>query len=89
MQETCKGYSGDLELLAVPQASHFAAINAAKQTLLRWIEDRFERRPVDKRGCIESQLDSLLPLEHYQVRPNSFPLWAGESQWSYELPTAL
>ncbi|GFG07350.1 hypothetical protein IFM61392_04809 [Aspergillus lentulus] len=89
MQETCKSYPGDLELLAVPQASHFAAINAAKQTLLRWIEDRFEHQPVDKRGCTESQLDSLLPLEHYQVRSNSFPQWAGESQWSYELPTAL
>lgn len=89
MQETCKRYPGDLELLAVPQASHFAAINAAKQTLLRWIEDRFEHRPVDRHGCVESQLGSLLSLEYYQVRSNSFPLWAGESHWSYELPTAL
>ncbi|KAH3497121.1 hypothetical protein KXW24_002086 [Aspergillus fumigatus] len=89
MQETCKRYPGDPELLAVPQASHFAAINAAKQTLLRWIEDRFEHRPVDRHGCVESQLGSLLPLEYYQVRSNSFPLWAGESHWSYELPTAL
>ncbi|KAF7184591.1 hypothetical protein CNMCM7691_005775 [Aspergillus felis] len=88
-QDTCKSYPGDLELLAVPQGSHFAAINAAKQTWLRWIEDQFENRPVDKRGCIESQLDSLLPLEYYQVLSNSFPLWAGESRWSYELPTAL
>lgn len=89
MQETCKRYPGDPELLAAPQASHFAAINAAKQTLLRWIEDRFEHRPVDRHGCVESQLGSLLPLEYYQVRSNSFPLWAGESHWSYELPTAL
>ncbi|GFF23149.1 lipase 5 [Aspergillus udagawae] len=88
-QETCKSYPGDLELLTVPQGSHFAAINAAKQTWLRWIEDRFENRPVDKRGCTESKLDSLLPLEYYQVLSNSLPLWAGESQWSYELPTAL
>ncbi|KAE8419502.1 putative secretory lipase [Aspergillus pseudocaelatus] len=89
VQETFEMYPGDLELLSVPQGSHFSAINAAKQTWLRWIEDRFEQRPVAKRGYVESQLDSLLPLEHYQVLPNSFPLWAGESQWSYELPTAL
>ncbi|KAE8139265.1 putative secretory lipase [Aspergillus pseudotamarii] len=89
VQETCEIYPGDLELLAVPQGSHFSAINAAKQTWLRWIEDRFEQRPVARRGYVESQLDSFLPLEHYQALPNSFPLWAGDSQWSYELPTAL
>ncbi|KAF7587913.1 hypothetical protein BBP40_006536 [Aspergillus hancockii] len=89
VEETCKRYPGDLELLAVPQGSHFAVINAAKQTWLRWIEARFERQPVAKPGCVESQLDSLLPLEYYQALPNSFPLWAGKSQWSYELPTAL
>ncbi|OGM51262.1 secretory lipase [Aspergillus bombycis] len=89
VKKTCEMEPGDLELLAVPQGSHFAAINAAKQTWLRWIEDRFEQRPVSKRGCFESQLDSLLPVESYQALPKSFPLWAGESQWSYELPTAL
>ncbi|KAG5790988.1 hypothetical protein H9Q69_009956 [Fusarium xylarioides] len=26
------------------------------------------------------------PDDHYQHDPNSFPLWAGESQWAYELP---
>ncbi|KAF5866937.1 hypothetical protein ETB97_008743 [Aspergillus alliaceus] len=89
VEETCKRYPGDMELLTVPQGSHFTSINAAKQTWLRWIEDRFEHRPVAKAGCVESWLDSLLPVEHYQVLPNSFLMWAGEPQWSYELPTAL
>ncbi|KAE8381330.1 putative secretory lipase [Aspergillus bertholletiae] len=88
-QKTCQMFPGDLELLTVPRGSHFAAINAAKQTWLRWIEDRFEQRPVVKPGCTESQVKSLLPIESYQVLPNSFPLWAGAPQWSYELPTAL
>ncbi|EAW14629.1 putative secretory lipase [Aspergillus clavatus NRRL 1] len=64
-QEICKRYPADLELLAVRQGSHFAAINAAKQIWLRWIDNRFEHRRVDKPGCIESPLDSLLPLEYY------------------------
>ncbi|KAF9882741.1 hypothetical protein FE257_005332 [Aspergillus nanangensis] len=89
VEKTCRRYPGDMELLAVPKGSHFAAINAAKQSWLQWIENRFEYLPVAKRGCVQSQLDSFLPVDHYQKLPNSFPLWAGKSQWSYELPTAL
>ncbi|PLB50878.1 putative secretory lipase [Aspergillus steynii IBT 23096] len=87
--ETCKQYAADLEFLAVPEGSHFSAMSAARQTWLRWVEDRFEHRPVAKRGCVESQLDSLLPVENYQGLGNSFLQWAGEPKWAYELPTAL
>ncbi|RAL16170.1 putative secretory lipase [Aspergillus homomorphus CBS 101889] len=89
VEETCKRYPGDLELLAVAQGGHFSVLNAAKHTYLQWIEDRFEHRPLANRGCIETKLDSLLPPENYQPFPNSFPMWAGESQWAYEVPTAL
>ncbi|RAH84653.1 putative secretory lipase [Aspergillus japonicus CBS 114.51] len=88
-QETCNLYRGDLELLAVSEGGHFSAINAAKHTWLQWIEDRFEHRPLAKHGCVESQLDSLLPAQNYQVQANSFPMWAGEEQFAYEVPTAL
>ena len=88
-KETVKKYPGDLELLAVPGANHFAAMSAAKQTWLRWIEDRFENRPVAKRGYFESRLDSFLPLENYQIAPNSFAQWAGKPEWSYEVLTAF
>ncbi|OJK02136.1 hypothetical protein ASPACDRAFT_58504 [Aspergillus aculeatus ATCC 16872] len=89
VQDTCKLYAADLELLAVSQGGHFSAINAAKHTWLRWIEDRFDHRPLAKRGCVESQLDSLLPAENYQVQANSFPMWAGEERFAYEVSTAL
>ncbi|KAE8150846.1 putative secretory lipase [Aspergillus avenaceus] len=89
VEDTCQAYPGDLEFVTVPQGSHFSAISAAQQMWLRWIEGRFDNQPVAKAGCIESQLDSLLSSENYQVLPNSFLQWAGEPQWSYELPTAL
>ncbi|KAK1142052.1 hypothetical protein N8T08_008258 [Aspergillus melleus] len=88
-KETCKEYPGDLEVLVVPKGSHFSAMSAAQQTWLRWIEDRFEHRPVAKHGCVESKLESFLPLGHYQGLGNSFLQWAGEPKWAYELPTAL
>lgn len=88
-QETCNKFHGDLEFLAVPQGSHFSAMSAAQQSWLGWIEDRFENRTVARRGCVESQLNSLLPLKQYQPFVNSFLQWAGEPKWAYELPTAL
>ncbi|KAH8429782.1 putative secretory lipase [Aspergillus melleus] len=51
-KQTCKEYPGDLEILVVPEGSHFSAMSAAQQTWLRWIEDRFEHRPVAKHGCV-------------------------------------
>lgn len=88
MEETCRSYPNDIELLAVTQGSHFSTINAARQSWLQWIEDRFNGKPLARSGCVKSQLDSFLPQEYYQTIPNSFPLWAGKPQWAYELPTA-
>ncbi|KAJ5266780.1 hypothetical protein N7478_009588 [Penicillium angulare] len=88
MEETCKAYPNDIELLYIAEGSHFSSINAARQTWLQWIEDRFKGLPLIQSGCVKSELDSFMPQEYYQTIPNSFPLWAGESQWTYELPTA-
>lgn len=88
VEETCKTQKGDLEFLAVPGAGHFPVIDAARQTWLDWIEDRFEGLDVAKQGCgVRSELESFLPVENYQVIPNSFPQWAGDAKWTYELPT--
>lgn len=88
MEDTCMLHPGDLELLIVTNAGHFPVMSAAQQTWLKWIDDRFEGRPVAKHGCIQSTLNSFRPLEHYQALPSSFLQWAGQPQWSYELPTA-
>lgn len=87
-ESTCERYPNDLEFLNIPKANHFGVINAGKQSWLQWIEDRFTGQPLRKSGCFESELNSLLPQEYYQLTANSFTLWAGKSQWAYELPTA-
>lgn len=88
VDNTCKRYPNNLEFLVLSGANHFSALNAGKQNWLQWIEDRFEHRTLARSGCVESQLNSFLPIQYYQITPNSFTLWAGKSQWSYELPTA-
>ena len=88
VHKTCQRYPVDLELLTIQNGNHFATLNAARPTWLQWIEERFNHQPVVKAGCLQSELHSFLPQEHYQTTPNSFILWAGKSQWAYELPTA-
>lgn len=87
-QATCAKYKGDLELLAIPGAGHFPALNAAKQSWLQWIEDRHEGRKLAKHGCFESEVESLLPVDKYQPEGRSLNLWAGKPDWFYELPQA-
>uniref|UniRef100_A0A8H7KCK5 AB hydrolase-1 domain-containing protein n=1 Tax=Bionectria ochroleuca TaxID=29856 RepID=A0A8H7KCK5_BIOOC len=90
VQDTCKTQKGDLEFLAVFGVAHFPVLRAAQQTWLRWIEDRFEGRKVEKSGCgVYSELKSYLPADKLQGLPNSFLQWAGQREWGYELPTAL
>ncbi|KAI6770183.1 hypothetical protein HG530_004812 [Fusarium avenaceum] len=85
-EETCKKYPGDLEHMRVPGVGHLPSMYATRGIWLDWLEDRFEGRRVQKRGCAQSVVDRFLPGDHYQPAPNSFPLWAGKSQWAYELP---
>ncbi|KAF5635634.1 secretory lipase [Fusarium tjaetaba] len=83
---TCEKYPGDLEFLGVPGVGHFPSMYATRSIWMDWIKDRFERRKVRKQGCAQSKVDRFLPDDHYQHDPNSFPLWAGKSEWAYELP---
>ncbi|KAF5612862.1 secretory lipase [Fusarium subglutinans] len=83
---TCEKYPGDLEFLGVPGVGHFPGMYATRSIWMDWIKDRFERRKVQKQGCVQSKVDRFLPDDHYQHDPNSFPLWAGKSEWAYELP---
>jgi pimeloyl-ACP methyl ester carboxylesterase len=88
VDKTCQNHPNDLEFLNIPKANHFGVINAGKQNWLRWIEDRFASQPLARSGCVKSNLKSLMPQEYYQLTANSFVLWAGKTQWSYEVPTA-
>ncbi|RKL10330.1 hypothetical protein BFJ71_g680 [Fusarium oxysporum] len=83
---TYEKYPGDLEVLGIPGVGHFPGMYATRSIWMDWIEDRFERRKVHKQGCFQSKIDRFLPDDHYQHDSNSFPLWAGKSEWAYELP---
>ncbi|PNP38786.1 hypothetical protein TGAMA5MH_09009 [Trichoderma gamsii] len=85
-KSTCKEYPGDLEFLGVPGVGHFPGMYATRSIWMDWIQDRFEGRHVQKRGCVQSTVDRFLPEDNYQSAPNAFPLWAGKAQWAYELP---
>ncbi|EWG39670.1 hypothetical protein FVEG_02406 [Fusarium verticillioides 7600] len=85
-EATCEKYPGDLEFLGVPGVGHFPGMYATRSIWMEWIKERFERRKVQKEGCVQSKVDRFLPDDHYQHNPNSFPLWAGKSEWAYELP---
>ncbi|KAK9234367.1 secretory lipase [Lipomyces kononenkoae] len=83
---TCKTYPGDLEHMKVPGAGHFPAIDASREVWLKWIEDRFEGRPVESKGCVKSALESFLPVEQYQEVTRSFFQWSGAPSWFAQLP---
>jgi pimeloyl-ACP methyl ester carboxylesterase len=83
---TCREYPGNFELVEVTGANHFPTIEATRAQWLRWIEDRFERRPLVSRGCANSVLESFLPLRQYQPAVKSFIQWTGQPWWFYETP---
>lgn len=88
IDRTCGPFPGDMELLRVPGAGHFPAMDAARSRWLRWIEDRFARRELRSKGCAVSTLESFRPVESYQQVADSFLQWSGQPQWGYQLPTA-
>ncbi|KAI1076894.1 putative secretory lipase [Whalleya microplaca] len=77
---------GDLEFFVVNGTTHVPTLTASRQIFLKWIEDRFERRALTKTGCVRTDLASFLPHERYQHTGNSFPQWAGASEYSYQVP---
>ncbi|KAF4497365.1 secretory lipase [Fusarium agapanthi] len=83
---TCKNFPSDLEFLGVPGVCHFPGMYTTRSIWMDWIKDRFKGRKVQNQGCVHSKVDRFLPEDHYQHDPTSFPLWAGKSEWAYELP---
>ncbi|KAI1392305.1 putative secretory lipase [Hypoxylon trugodes] len=87
IQETRDVYpGGDLEYVVVNGTSHVPTLDATRQIWLRWIEERFEGRPLEKTGYARTDYESWLPLERYQSTGNSFPQFAGLTEYSYEAP---
>lgn len=76
----------DLEFLVLPEVGHVPALSASQSVWLQWIADRFDQKPVRQRGCHRRELASFLPVAQYQTAGNSFPQWAGASEFSYQVP---
>lgn len=90
VRETCavSGNSGvDLEYVLVNGTTHVPTLYATRQVWLQWIEDRFAGRPLRKPGCGgATEIKSWLELDRYQEVGNSFPMWAGAEEFTYQTP---
>lgn len=87
VQETCKLYpTNDLEYIIVNGTGHVPALDATRRTWMKWIEDRFEGKPVKRGGCVETTVEGFLPMERYLTAGNSFLQWAGAPELSYLTP---
>ncbi|KAI2617102.1 putative secretory lipase [Hypoxylon sp. NC1633] len=90
VQGTCNANpDGDVEYLVVNGTGHVPTLDATRQVWLKWIEDRFEGRALEKIGCTRTDIESFLPLERYQSVGNSFPQFAGLAEYSYQVPLGL
>ncbi|OTA91333.1 hypothetical protein M434DRAFT_22454 [Hypoxylon sp. CO27-5] len=90
VRDTCEAVlDGDLEYLVVNGTGHVPALDATRQAWLKWIEDRFEGRALEKSGCARTDLESFLPMDRYKIVGNSFPQFAGLPEYSYEVPLGL
>ncbi|KAH8903671.1 alpha/beta-hydrolase [Coniochaeta sp. PMI_546] len=83
---TCRKYGGDFEFAGINGTGHFPTMDATRQMWLRWIEDRFEGKPVNVKGCATSELTSFLPAARYQSVTKSYFEWTGKPEWFYGVP---
>ncbi|TRX93741.1 hypothetical protein FHL15_005417 [Xylaria flabelliformis] len=81
--------SADLEYLVVNGTMHVPTLDATRPIWLKWIADRFEGRPVERSGCVTTNLESWLPLENYILTSDSYLQFAGEPEYSYETPLGI
>ncbi|CAM1506331.1 Fc.00g059720.m01.CDS01 [Cosmosporella sp. VM-42] len=87
VQTTCDlKLKDDLEFLVVNGTGHVPTLDATRKIWIDWIADRFEQKPVSKKGCIRTDLESFLPAEQYLSAGNAFPQWAGAAEYSYQTP---
>lgn len=90
VQDTCAAVPGsDLEYVVGNGTGHVPTLDATRQIWLGWIQDRFEAVPLTQKGCVRTDLESFLPFERYQSTGNSFPQWAGATEYSYQVPLGL
>ncbi|KAI1753906.1 hypothetical protein F4782DRAFT_494352 [Xylaria castorea] len=94
VEDTCQFLAsekigGDLEYLVVNGTGHVPTLDATRPIWLGWIADRFEGRPVERSGCVTTNLKSWLPLENYIPITNSYLQFAGEPEYSFETPLGL
>lgn len=76
----------DLEFLVIPGVGHVPALDATRSVWLKWIDERFDGKPLKKSGNVRTELNSFLPLEQYLKVGNSFLQWAGAPEYSYQVP---
>ncbi|KLU87097.1 hypothetical protein MAPG_06102 [Magnaporthiopsis poae ATCC 64411] len=76
----------DLELLVAESVGHTSLMLATRQLWLRWVDDRLQGVPLAKKGPVWTDVRGMLSKERYLAARNSFPLWAGLPQFSYEVP---
>lgn len=87
VEDTCDANpQGNLEYFVVNGTGHVPTLDATRQVWLKWIEDRFEGRALEKSGCARTDLTSFLSLDRYQSVGNSFPQFAGLPEYSYQVP---
>ncbi|KAI5925403.1 putative secretory lipase [Camillea tinctor] len=84
VEATCAEVEGDLEYVVVNGTGHVPTLDAARQIWLRWIEERFEGKPVERSGCVRTDVQSFLPLDRYQATGTWFEQWAGAGEYSYQ-----
>ncbi|KAI0544681.1 hypothetical protein F4679DRAFT_564056 [Xylaria curta] len=94
VQDTCQfleseKISSDLEYLVVNGTMHVPTLDATRPIWLKWIADRFEGRPVERSGCVRTDLESWLPLENYILTSDSYLQFAGEPEYAFETPLGL
>lgn len=84
--ETCKNHhSGSFEFVTLSNVAHFPSMDSSRSQWLRWIEDRFDKKPVSSQRCTESTISSFLPADSYQKVSTSYPQWAGQAGEFFEL----
>ncbi|KAK3314487.1 Alpha/Beta hydrolase protein [Apodospora peruviana] len=84
VEETCKRFPHrDLEVVVAKGVGHTPVLDATRPLWLRWIEDRFDGKPLAGKGGMRTELMSFLPVERYMRTGNSVPLWAGLPEFGY------
>ncbi|KFA70631.1 hypothetical protein S40285_08863 [Stachybotrys chlorohalonatus IBT 40285] len=79
----------DLEFLVAQGVGHNPVLEATQHVWTQWIHDRLEARPLQRPGSVRTELDSFVPADQYLSVGNSFLLWAGLPEFSYEVALSV